>query len=263
MKKTTLILTFVLAATIAWADNKAECLTRVQANAAAKGTTSFKQQGKKEKTERKDVLRVINEIDCFCKNLASDIKVLEAADSLNEFVWEHRDSLDNLPKDTLKLFLDNLRSIQLTSYPPISIHTVNTDAWKDIVSKEVVEYAEYYFAYKIVLTKMYDAFWEKKQRINDIYCAEVEYSQDKVETTAEEVKRMLASPEVRSLFGQQPMFCAVMKGTRSSMKSMNASNKNLMQVTDKDLSEMFGNEQTADGGISFRVHTETTTTTNK
>lgn len=263
MKKTTLILSFVLATIFAWADNKTESLTEMRTNATATEVKETKQQGKQAPTKQRDVLRVINEIDNFCKNLASDIKELEAADSLNEFVWKHRDSLDNLPKDTLKLFLNSLRSVRLASYPPINIHAVNTDTWKDIVSEEVAEYADDYFVCKIVLTKMYDAFWEKKQRINDVYYAEVEYSKDKVETAAEEVRRMLASPEVRSLFGQQPMFCAIMKAARSSLRSMNASNKNLMRVTDKELSEMFGDEQTADGGLSFRVHTETTTTTNK
>ena len=62
MKKTTLILTFVLAATIAWADNKGECLTKAQVKEVAKETTSFKQQSKKEKTERKDLLDTVAHI---------------------------------------------------------------------------------------------------------------------------------------------------------------------------------------------------------
>lgn len=253
MKKTTLILTFVLAATIAWADNKGESLTKAQVKEEAKETTSFKQQSKKEKTERKDVLRVIREIDCLCENLASDIKVFEAADSLNEFIWDHRDSLDNLSKDTLELFLSNLNSIELTSYPPVNLYGMTTDTWKDIVNKDVAESVEYFLTTKIILTKMYDAFWEKKERVSDIFYAEVMYSKDKVETTAEAVKRMLDSPEVRSIFRKQSILCAIMKSTRSSFMSMNENNKNLMQVTDKDLSEMFGNKRKRGLSLKYTV----------
>lgn len=214
------------------------------------GMSMPEQQSKKEKAERKDVLRTIYEIDNFCKKLASDIKVLEAADSLNEFVWEHRDSLNYLSEDTLDLFVSNLASTQI-HFPLTNEHATNTDAWKDIVNEEVVKYVEAYFDFKAALLKLYNAFWEKKLRILDVCFAELKYSPNEPKTSAEKAKRMLASPEVRSSFGTLPIFYGMMKATRSTLKSMNTSNKNLLQVTDKDLSEMFGKEKEDNIGINF------------
>ncbi len=216
------------------------------------GMSMPKKQSKPKPTKQEDVLQVIYEIDNQCEKLDADIKAIEAADSLNEFVWDHRDSLDSMSKDTLELFLSNLISLQLDSYPPENAPTVNTDTWKGIVSEEVVDCVNIYLAYKITIKKMYDDYWEKKQRIADTFYAEVEYSKDEVETPAEAVKKMLDSPEIRSLFGKQPIFCSILKAVRSTLKSMNTSNKNLMQVTDKELSEMFSNKHTGLGGISYK-----------
>lgn len=191
--------------------------------------------------ERNEALWMINNINNFCKKLTEDIKTLEAADSLNDIVWKQRDSLDKLSKDTLELFIGKLVSVEW--YAPDNIAVINTAMWTDNACKQVVANANKYNSIKQFVIKTYDDILWKKQRMFDMLLTITEYSKAPAETSVETVKRMLESSETCSFIGKQHLYYInLLKGALEVLKKMNSKNKELMKVTDGELSEMFADD---------------------
>lgn len=223
MKKTTLLLLFSLVAIFAWAGNNRE----------------------QKSTERNQALWMIDNINDLCSHLANDIKTYEAADSLNEVVWEHRDNLDKLSKENLEQFVNKLISIKF--FPTANLTATNPASWKDTACKEVAVNTNLYIFIQNTITKIYDDIYWKKQRIFDTFITITEYSKEPAETNTETVKRLLDTPEVRSFIGKQNIFYInALKVCLEVLKKLNSKNKELMQVTDDELSKMFDSIQTVE-----------------
>lgn len=235
MKKTILILALAFAVNFAWAGNKSGRATKVQGN-----------------VERSEALWMINDINDFCDQLTDDVKAFEEADSLSQIVWKHRDSLDKLSEETLEAFMGKLMSMD--SFIPANLTATNTVAWKDAACKKVAANTKQYISFKNGVIKIYeDIFW-KKQRMFDTFLTIVEYGKTPAKTPAEMVKRMLDTPEICSFIGKQHVFYInTMKGTLALFEKLNSENKKLMNVTDKELLEMFGNDHTESYSFQYNV----------
>lgn len=252
MKKTTLILAFALVAIFAWAGNKTECTMKVQGNATMKEVKGAKQNREQKSTERDEALYMIYDINYFCKKLTNDIKAFEAADSLNQIVWKHRDNLNKLSEATLEQFLSKM--VSMDNFLQADMTAMNTATWKDSTCKEVVANANQCIYIKNVITKLYeDIFW-KKQRVFDAYFVVAEYCKEPAETASEAVKRLLDTPDVCSYIGKQhTYYIGMMKGSLEMLEKINSKSKKLMCVTDEELYEKFASDQTDQYNFHYKV----------
>lgn len=242
MKKITLFLTFALVAIFAWAGNTTD-----------KEVKSVKQNCEQESTERNEALRLIHDIDYYCKKLAANIKAIETSDSLSQIVWKHRNKLNKLSEDTLEEFINKM--ISMGEFLPADITAKNTATWKDSTCKEVAATANPCIYVQNVVKKIYEDIYWKKQRVFDELMAVVVYCKDPADTPAEAVKRLLDTPEVRSYIGKQHLYnIGMLKGTLEMLTKINSKNKKLMRVTDEELLEMFASDhQTEEYDFHYKV----------
>lgn len=202
---------------------------------------SSKQNREQEQAERNETLWMVNDINNFCKTLTANIKTLEAEDSLNDIVWEHRDSLDKLSKDTLELFLSKF--VSSGWYAPVNMVSMNTATWKDAACKQVAVNVHKCNSIKQAVVKTYDDILWKKQRILDLFLTVSGYSKNPADTPAEIVERMLDSPETCSFIGKQHVYYInALKAFLEMLEKTNSKNKEVLLVTDEDLTKMFGND---------------------
>ena len=211
------------------------------------GTTLLLQNCEQRRMERKEALWVIYDIDGFCKVLETDIKNFESANSLNEYVWEHRDSIDQIPNDSLNRFVGNLSSVAYLDYDNTveNIFASNIDTWKNIGNQDFISLAGYCFSLKKEMREMYSQITKKEYRLYSTLRVIDHYSYDHAQSKHEFIERILQSEEVQHFFGDVDRFIDIMKITLAAMKEKNAKNKELMHVTDEELAKYFGDDSGA------------------
>lgn len=211
------------------------------------GTTLLLQDCEQKRMERKEALWVIYDIDGFCKVLETDIKSFEAATALNGYVWKHKDSIDQMSKDTLNRFVSNLISVAYLDFDNTveNIFTTNIDTWKNIGNQDFVSLAGYCFSLKKEMREMYSQLTKRESQIYSTLRVIDRYSYDHAQSKQEFVERILQSEDVRMFFGELERFVDMMKVTLATMEEKNAKNKELMHVTDEELAKCFGDDSGA------------------
>ncbi len=208
------------------------------------GTTLLLQNCEQRRMERTTALMVVHNLDDFCDKISGDAKVLEAADSLNLFVLNNLNRLDQIPNDTLELFLKNLANIDISIFDNSveNIFTTNIDTWKNIGSSEFVEKAGKCFAFKKMTIDLVNESRKEKLQMRDTLMTISEYSDPPVREPHEIVKRLFKSPITRPYIEKlHEYYIKWMKNAPAILKEQNTKNKELMRMTDNELEEFGDN----------------------
>lgn len=208
------------------------------------GTTAYLEYAAQKDSEHTAALMVINNIDHFCYKLENDLSEIEREDSLNMVVGEHYpDRLDEMPDDVLQSFLNNLlsRNMSIIDNTAENIFSNNTDTWKNIANREFIENAGKCFSAKRMLVKMLDELDEDKRDVWNIYWTDIVYSSKKDLNLRQTVSRIFDTPSLCAFIQKQHLlYRSGLKSGLMALREHNALNKQLMEVTDKDLLKEFG-----------------------
>ena len=209
------------------------------------GTTLLLQNCEQRRMERTTTLMVIHNLDDFCNKLSGDVDDLKTEDSLNIFVLNNLNRLNQIPNDTLSLFLNNLMEVNVSIFDNSTenIFTTNIDTWKNIGSSEFVENAGKCFAFKRMTIDVINEIRREKLQVRDTLIAICEYCDHPVKTQSETVKQLFKSPITRQYIGKLHWYyISWMKGVLTILKDQNAKNKELMHMTDEELNEFGENK---------------------
>ncbi len=203
------------------------------------GTTAWLQHREQQATERTEAMMVIHNLDNFCDHLASDIKELSTADSLNNIVWQHSpDKLYQLPDSTLQLFMSNLlhRNFSVEDHTTENIFSTNIDTWKSISNSGFIEHAGECFSVKRMLTRLREELDEDRRQIYNTLKTAVFYNDKPAKTLHEAVARVFCSAEACCFIQKQHEFyLSGMQAGLEALREHNEINKKLMNVSDEEL----------------------------
>lgn len=211
------------------------------------GTTYYQQEHEQRQMERTAALMVIHNLDRFCARLEKNVRELERADSLNFAIW-HSPDINQIPKDTLQMFLNNFMAFQMLPIDNTAenIFSTNIDTWKNIGSSEFVELAGKCFTAKNLLVKLYDEMSKNQLRLCDTVMVTISYNSHPAKSPSEAASRIFESPTLCCFMKKQhEYYIRGMKGGLKMLKDKNARNKKLMNVTGEEL-KRFGDNETRD-----------------
>lgn len=230
-----------------WSNTLASTIGTIVGIVLTFGTSYLIERHESANHERDAALMVIHNIDKFCNLLEETVESLEEADSINGLIINYA-SIDNveIPDSTLSLFFSHIfhRDFYAHDNTANNIFSNNIEIWQDIADKSFIENVGQCFNAMSLVQKLKDEYNSMSIDAYSSYKRNVEFVQTDGINLKQYVQKVIQNVEVKLLIDRlHYIYLPSFKESLNALRKQNAENKLLMQITDKELDDIFNPNQ--------------------